>query len=252
MGVTRGPVALVLALGLFASPLAAQPTDPADPQQLAKVEDLARRARIFYQEGRYDRAVALYLEAYRIAPAAATLYNVAHIYDRKLEEPDLATDFYRRYIRAPDADPKAVARATRRIGEIKAAQEASKLELPVPPIRVDPPPPVRQTARPMSRWKLAGWVAIGVGGAAVAGGAVFGTLANDKEARFHDIDETDRQALRDEGRAQALTADILFGVGIAAVATGVVLMVSDPTDDEGGFGLAPTDGGAAAWWRGRF
>ncbi len=252
MGVTRVRVALVLALGLFASPLAAQPTEPADPNQLAKVEDLARRARIFYQEGRYDRAVAIYLEAYRIIPAAATLYNVAHIYDRKLDEPDLAIDFYRRYIRSTDADPKAVERATKRIGEIKEKQASDKLELPVPPIQFDPPPPIRQTTRTTSSWTVVGSIAIGIGGAAIVGGAVFGAFAKENEERFHDIDESDRQALRDEGKVQALTADILFGVGIAVAATGVVLILSAPDDDESGIGLAPTDGGAAAWWRGRF
>ena len=250
MRLRRAVFALCLGLGTAF----AQPSDAPDPATLAQVEALARRARTFYEQGRYDRAVAMYLEAYRKLPAAATLYNVAHIYDRKLDEPDLAADFYRRYIRSPDADPKAVERATKRIGEIKAAQESDTLDLPVPPIRVDPtpPPPARPPPGPSGR-TTAGWITVAVGGAAVAGGAVMGTFASDKADRFKDVGESDRQALREDGKSQALIADILFGVGAAAVATGLVLILTDRGDDGGdSLGLAPTDGGATAVWRGRF
>jgi len=244
----------MFALGcLVAMPAAAQPSESPDQQTLHQVEELARQARGFYNEGRYDRAVAMYLEAYKLLPAAATLYNVAHIYDRKLDEPELAANFYRRYIRAPDADPKAVQRATRRIGQIKAAQESAPLELPVPPIRRDPAPvQIQRPVEPAAGGSTAAWVALGVGAAAIAGGAVMGTLASDRADRFRDLDEENRQGLRDQGRTQALTADILFGVGAIAVGTGVVLMVIGSGGDGEGLGLAPSGHGATASWRGHF
>ncbi len=241
MRAARPWVARALALTLLGSPVLAQ-----QGADLSEVESLARRARTLYQQERYDEAVQAYLEAYRKAPAAAVLYNVAHIYDRKLREPELATDFYRRYIRAPDADPAAVARATRRITELKAeqaARAARERRRPPPPPPEPVPPAARAPVEPGgSDQSVAGWVTLGTGLAVAGAGAVVGILARDKAVRYRDLDEPDREGLRTQGLEQALLADILFGVGGAAVVGGVVLLL---TDDGGETALRVGPGGAA-------
>jgi len=229
----------LLALTLLLCPVPAPAQSPPPTGNLSQVEQLARAARDHYAAERFGQAVAVYLEAYRLAPAAAVLYNIALIYDRKLDEPQLAIDFYRRYIGSPDADPQAVQRATQRVQVLKAEQKKAEVPLPGPP-----PPEVAETSDAgTSTQALTGWIAVGVGGALIGAGVTFGVLANDKADRFHDITEADRSGLRDEGQTQALTADILFGVGAAAGITGVVLLLLDAGEAQA-LRVAPTPGGA--------
>lgn len=258
------PVAYALAVALLARPDAALAAEAGDPAAMAEVEARAAEARRHYQAGEFDRAVALYLDAWRLAPAAALLYNIAHIYDRKLNEIDLAIDFYRRYIAAPDADPQAVARATTRITELKAEKEARRqAELdrvvrrpePAPaPVVAEPVVEQRRTPTdPGATHRLAGWIGVGVGAALLAGGGAVGLVAQGKSDEFatsRGLD--DKLALRDDGEALALTADVLYAAGAVTAVTGLVLLLIAPDAGDGALGLGPTgDGrGAAVWFGG--
>lgn len=236
---------------------AAQPADTVE-----KVEALAREARALYDAGEFGQAVAVYLEAYKLQPTAAVLYNVAVIYDKKLQEVDLAIDFYRRYISSPDADPAAVQRATVRIQELKVEQaarrEADLARLPTrPPPTATPEDTVLQpieVERPLSSQTVWGFVALGSGVALAAGGAVMGVLANDAADRFaKSTDLGDKLDHRDIAESRALVADVLIGVGAAAAVAGLLLIVLDddePAAQGASIGLAPTAGGLGIWWGG--
>ncbi|MCA9538437.1 MAG: hypothetical protein KC620_06085 [Myxococcales bacterium] len=222
-------------------------------ETVAQVEELAREARTLYEAGDFGRAVSVYLEAYKLQPTAAVLYNVAVIYDRKLNETDLAADFYRRYIRSPDADPEAVLRATKRLQELKADQEARRAAdmatlgnnndgADPMPNRVDTG--IRPTGT--SGQVVAGWSLIGLGAAGLATGGVFGYLARDAANEFEGtIVLEDKKDLRDTAKSRALIADIAFGVGAAAAVTGVVLLLLDDGGAEASaLRFGPTPGGA--------
>lgn len=235
--------------------------DEAPPGASGQVEVLAQQARLRYQEGRFSEAVGLYLEAYRLTPASALLYNIALIYDRKLDEPELAIQFYRRYIAAPDADPQVAQRATTRIQQLKAAPPPSASGqvgvLPGEDAKQrgqggaqiqDEIPPRRDEGR-----ALAGWITAGAGVALVAGGVAFGLSAAQSEDDFADATSLARkQRLRDDGEQQALIADVLTVGGLAAVGVGVwLLLTADATPPEAGgvtVGAGPTaDGGFGMW-----
>ena len=96
---------------------------------------------------------------------------------------------------------------------------------PKPPI-VPPPPPA-----PGGR--LWTWVAAGVGGAALVGAGVFGGLALSAKADFDDEQWAGQAAeLRDSVETNALAANILFGLGGAALTAALVLFfVEDGGDD---------------------
>ena len=143
---------------LLVSPVYAQSAGAS----IQTVEALAAQASAAYKAGDYERAVSLYLEAYKSQRAAAVLYNIAIIYDRKLSEPQLASAFYRRYIGAPDADPAAVLRATKRLGELKAAENKVIEKQPEPP----PPVQVVEAVEPThgaSAARTVGWSLFGGG-----------------------------------------------------------------------------------------
>ncbi|MCB9527569.1 MAG: hypothetical protein R3F65_10980 [bacterium] len=249
-------LALLLTAPVMA-PAAAQPADTVE-----KVEALAREARTLYDAGEFGQAVAVYLEAYKLQPTAAVLYNVAVIYDKKLQEVDLAIDFYRRYIGSPDADPPAVQRATVRIQELKTEQaarrEADLARLPTrPPPTATPEDTVLQPVevdRPLSGQTVWGYVALGSGVALAAGGAVMGVLASDAADEFAgSTDLDDKLDHRDTAESRALVADVLIGVGAAAAVAGLLMIVlddGDPAARGASIGLAPTAGGVGIWWGG--
>ena len=103
------------------------------------------------------------------------------------------------------------------------------------------------------------YVVMGVGGAVILGGVVTSILAVGADGDLADCrsdatcNHTDRElTLADDVRSQALTTDILLGVGAAVAATGVVLYLIDESPDARAdtgvprVGLSPTPGGAMA------
>ncbi|MFN3198754.1 MAG: tetratricopeptide repeat protein [Bradymonadia bacterium] len=222
------------------------------------VESLARQARARYGEGRFGEAVGLYLQAYKLAPASALLYNVALIYDKKLNEPELAIQFYRRYIAAPDADPKVAQRATIRVQTLKAQKAAQS------PIVTDPnvglisdPGPVVGGEVPRAQENnqaLAGWVTAGAGAVLVVGGVFFGLSASASESDFDAATSlSQKQSLRDDGERQALVSDVLTITGLAAIGVGLwlALTAEEPSQRKGvSVGVAPTAEGGFGFWLG--
>ena len=50
-----------------------------------------------YQAGDYAKALQHYQDSYRLVPTADILFNIAKIYDTKLQDRQLAIDYYRKY-----------------------------------------------------------------------------------------------------------------------------------------------------------
>ena len=81
-----------------------------------------------------------------------------------------------------------------------------------------------------SRMTTIGWVAVGVGGALLLGGAITGGMALNLDSDLdNDCEDehclSNRQPDIDKLNNLSLTADILIGVGAAAAATGIVLLI---------------------------
>jgi hypothetical protein len=110
--------------------------DPTRHPPSSSAQELADRAYELHAAGEYAAAIATYLRAYDASNAGVTLLNIATIYDRKLHEPALAVEYYRRYLRAPDAEPSLVQKATERLTALKQA-EANPPE-PSQPIGLQP------------------------------------------------------------------------------------------------------------------
>ncbi len=77
------------------------------------------------------------------------------------------------------------------------------------------------------------WVALGAGGAMLAGGAFFGMQALDKHGEADDLaaggtagDADALRSLQDDGSRYALVADGLYAAGAAGVIAGVVMLVT--------------------------
>jgi hypothetical protein len=137
--VASAPLALCLFLGLRPIPARAADTDksegaPSSPADAAappspSAQELADRAYELHSAGDFAASIATYLKAYELSNAGVILLNVATIYDRKLHERDLAADYYRRYLHAPDAEPDLVQKATQRLTTLKQEDSTPPLSL---------------------------------------------------------------------------------------------------------------------------
>jgi hypothetical protein len=95
---------------------------------------------------------------------------------------------------------------------------------------------------PKSKRKLYGIIGMGVGGAALATGVVFGVMAKGKWSDAKDVcggttctnqmDLDKANDLRDQAKSKATLSTIFVGVGVGAAAAGVVLFVTAPKDQE--------------------
>jgi len=112
--------------------------------------------------------------------------------------------------------------------------------------KVPPPPPRR---------RLWTWIALGVGGAALAGGGVFAYLAASAKNDFDKEPFADRAAdLKSTVESRSLTANILLGTGAAAAVTGLVLFFLEgrpakPEKSTARPALQVTPTGVQATWR---
>jgi tetratricopeptide (TPR) repeat protein len=254
-------IAAALPLALLAPAAVCAQSAEADSAEL-----LAREARTHYDAGRFEQAVSAYLKAYRASPSAGYLYNIAVVYDRKLNESGLAIDFYRRYIVAEDADPTAVERATTRIKALKAQAPVDPLD--APPARPAPasesPPVASEADAPAPRpaaaaeggagRRIAAYTLLGVGGASLIGGAALGVLAYTVQGKYQAADNVaDKKNLQSLGRSEALAGDILMGAGLIMAGVGTWLLLTSEADAapepeageaaSAGLGLVPLPGG---------
>jgi hypothetical protein len=191
----RSCVLVAAAIGVTAllgsSPARAQaPT----PERQAEAQDLVNKAYQEHAAGREVAAVGLYAKAYEITHAAAILFNVATIYDRRLHERTLAMEYFRRYIGSPDATPEFIQKATDRLAALKRDAEeeerkrveedkkwTQRLAAPLPP-----EPPVRASASPSadkggSSLRTVGFVVGGVGLATIGASLVLGAVAKNRD-----------------------------------------------------------------------
>lgn len=99
---------------------------------------------------------------------------------------------------------------------------------PPPPAEAAPAAPVA-AAEPAERSMLPAYITLGLAGAGVVTGTLFGLKALSDRSKFDDNPTTERA---DAVERNALIADMAFGVAITLGITGIVLLTSDDTEAE--------------------
>jgi tetratricopeptide (TPR) repeat protein len=239
--------ATLMALQLGHTSALAGEAAPATASSIA--EQLAEKAFALHEEGKYAEAIATYLKAYEASNAAVTLFNVATIYDRKLHERDLASEYYRRFLRSPDAEPDLVAKATARLTVLKeeaeaeareravAAREAPATQAPATapsrtlssaPDAVEHPPATGHALR------IAGFAVGGLGVASVGVSLLLGALAKSKNDDANLVCDgsacrtVQGVTLAHEAGHLATASTIMFFGGLAAAGGGVAMVLLAP------------------------
>jgi len=230
-----------------------------DTEAKPNAEELAGQAYDSYKKGDYGQALAQYQRAFQISAAAPLLFNIAQIYDRKLHERELASDYYRRYLKLPDADPELIKRANERLVALKREEDALKEN---PPAATAPQPagaragadgsptPSSADHAPNSGATLrtAGLAVTGLGVVGVAVGTIFGLTAkskNDDAASQCPSNACPNQqgvSLTEDARHAATISTVGFVAGGLLVAGGLTLYFTAPKDQRTALRLAPSVG----------
>jgi len=228
--------------GMVAAPVSSQD----DPARADALEEREAQAAALFAAGRYDEAIAVFEALHGETGKANYLYNIARIHeeDGHLAE---ALVYYDRFVHARGADlemrTKASARALaiRSIVEQEQAQQQHESQLesthgtrdshagsapavaPEAANRADEPPaPTRKASSKMTN---AGFGLLGVGGAALVVGGVFGGLAMRDDQRLDENPGETPASIQERGQRRAWIADGLFIGGGVVAATGLTLVL---------------------------
>jgi tetratricopeptide (TPR) repeat protein len=235
----RAKIFLLAGALSITAPSLAQAQASAD---VSKAEQYAAEAFEAYNNKDYQEAVVLYLKALEAAPSADVLFNLAKIYDTKLNDRELAMKFYRRYIADPGAEPERVRQANTRLAELRELEMAAA-DKPAPASPTAAPPPAgadrAETSLPPERqrggltgmqWAGIATGVIGLGGVAV--GTVFGFAAkSDADTAKQECDGNDCRTQRgldaaEDASTKATISTISFAAGGALTALGAILLLS--------------------------
>ena len=122
-----------------------------------------------------------------------------------------------------------------------AMRDPPKATIVAPEPKDELPPPAPE--RPgFFRRHLGSTIALGVGLVAACAGTGFGVMAQQAQ---DDVEFQWDPARDDDGKNNALAANVLFGVAGAAAVTAVVLFILEPGADEAEVSVTPTANGAA-------
>lgn len=236
----RLPAAVVL---LLASAATAQITDV----EVAKQQ--FQTGQLYYERGEFDKALAAFQEAYRLAQRADLQYNIAQAHERLLmfEEAVVA---YRAYLEGkPDAPDRKFVESRIEFLEKQLAEKQTSATAPAPPTPAEATPAQPAAAQPhvvasqqpaamsSSRdWqRTAGWVALGVGGVFTTAGVIFGVIAGKKASELEDANTNAEpwsasKGIQEDGeRAETLQIVGLAVGGAGLLAGALLLWVIPPT-----------------------
>lgn len=241
-----GAAVACAALGLSATAFAGEaPTDGDNAGEVRAAEDYASQAYAAYSKKDYAAAVALYLKAHAAAPSAAVLYNIAKIYDSKLQDRQLAMTFYRRYVSDPGAEPDLVRTANQRLTALREAEFAAQDATPESsaPKRTTAPTETKSAQTPavgqpgesnsgMTGTQVSGLVVGTLGLVGLGIGAGFGLAAksdNDEAKSLCDGNACTSQAgvdAAESASSNAAISTIGFAAGGALLLSGTILLLA--------------------------
>jgi len=235
--------ALLFGFAVGLSQLAIQAPARAAEPTAAELSDQAYER---YEAADFPGAVALYMKAYALNVDSRILFNVAQIYDRKVQDRDLALEYYRRYLKSTTTEVELVRKATERVTELQR-QIDDKPKTPAPtasgtPTVAPSAGPVASSAAPTATAAPTTapepsrpyWVGYGTAGLLVVGAAITGGLALSasgdlaKKSYAGATIPDDVQNTASSAKTLGLTTDLLIGGAVVAAAVTLIVQLAAP------------------------
>jgi hypothetical protein len=199
--------------------------------------ELARQGRVYHEAGDYTHAIAVYKEAYVLAPSAGLLFNLAQAY-RLSGDCDNAAWMYRRYLESnPTADHRAIAEAHLAVVEkcghglyhIAITPSPVDTKLPAPPAAslALTSTPEAVTTQAQREKQVGGALVIG-GSMMLVGAAYYALDAYNASSAVSDgyrkgTRGADLAPIEDRGQQSTANAELLGLGGVVVTAAGVAL-----------------------------
>lgn len=223
-----------------AAPAAASAATETDPSKRAEM--LANSAMEAYARNDFAKAVSLYLESYQAMPTAAVLYNIARIYDNKLNEQRVALEYYRRSSLSPDATPDLVAKSTTRLSAIQSTLQDGTSPQPKPSGSQEAKPTGGEEKERRTSLRVPGLIVAGAGGVGLVLGTVFTFVAKGKhsDANCNGAVCPSDSAVSTEKSAASMAnvATVSFIAGGVLLAGGLTMFLLSPSKKESSSGAA--------------
>jgi tetratricopeptide (TPR) repeat protein len=235
MSVSRG-LAIAAVLVAIVAPARAM----TEEDERAKAHYLAGQS--YYDQASYNDALREFGEAYRISKKPALLYNIARCHEALGQLGDAVTMLEHYLNEEPTtSDRPAIETRIRNLKERQAAAtrvkprieppDASKPPAPQPGPAVTPQPAPAPAKAAAPRKRLWTWVVGGAGagilvaalGTGISSQLTYNDLKRDCGTGACPAGIGNAQARIDRGRQLSVATDVLWPIGAAAVATGVVL-----------------------------
>lgn len=212
-------------------------------KQLERFDSLVGEAVEHYSAGRYENAIELFERAFAVHKEPELLYNIGRCYER-LAVPDAAVQWYEKFLEMPgttgELRTKALNNITTLRKEIEALEESHNAS---EQRRTQTEGEYKGDAsgnddrgeqdQPVNPMNIAGWSLVGVGGAALIAGGIFGGLALAEKGDYDDAGfDADRLGYRDDLERNALVFDVVFFSGAALAAAGATLLIVNALKDE--------------------
>jgi hypothetical protein len=235
--------AVLLGLALGVGSLSLTTPARADEPTAAQLSDQAFAR---YEAGDFPGAVAFYMKAYALDVDPRVLFNVAQIYDRKVQDRDLALEYYHRYLKSTTTEVDLVRKATERVAELQRQMDERARPAPATPVTPTAfAPPAAQpaaVAAPITPPPAAAevessprtWIGYTTAGAFGVGGAVTGVLALTASSTLAKTSFTGATVPSDltnqssKTRMLAITTDVLLGSAVVAAAVTLIVQLSAP------------------------
>jgi tetratricopeptide (TPR) repeat protein len=258
-------VALISSLALVAPSARAQPGAGAAPAGAASFKALVDAGLEAYAAKRYADAIVAFEQAYQLQPEPELVYNVARAHEKALHR-DEAIAAYERFMKLPGTTAELRTKALGALESLRAEQAAlEKAERARASASLGTagaaraPADAATTAAPSDGSRVLAGTLMGVGGAGLAVGAVFGVLALNAKSDFDGVDRTAtgaaerRASLKADVERNALVADVAIIAGAATAITGLVLfLLDDGAEPAASTAWAPTVGPSGVGVVGRF
>jgi hypothetical protein len=263
---------LILALGILpASSMAQSQPEPGpsgDPAADARARELYEKGDRFYAEGRYEKAVEAFREAYALSKRPLLQFNLANAYERLGRYEDALSALRAYQPHAPEHEREIVAKRIDSL-ELRAREQAAEAKPAPPPAPTTTPAPATAAARASSdpppaspSRPIAGYVLVGTGVAFLAAGTVLAIVSARAKSDAEDecpsgICPVDAEDTIDRGRTFGIMADIGFGLGAVGVGAGVLAIAlhePNPPNRTGASSIriSPARHGAGVSFGGRF
>jgi len=229
-----------------------------DDDERARV--LFQKAEVQFNLQQFDRALALYTQAYELRPLPGFLFNIGQC-QRYLGQDEQALFSYKIYlVRVPDAPNRLqveelIQQMEQRLRRTPASVPATSQAAPATPPRTPLAPELGDGQDPQGPRALWIWTGIAVFAGLTATGVVTGQMAHNRAEEYNDPKTSipRREDLRDSGQRLRTGSIVSFALGGAtAVATGLYYYLGYRARRRTRLMAMPTLGGGALSIGGEF